>query len=161
MVAPVSSRIFTLERLQKQLSVWRLKADTIVFTNGCFDVLHPGHILYLEEAARLGNRLVVGLNSNASVKRLKGEGRPVNPEADRALMLAALHTVDAVVLFDEDTPADLIKALQPDVLVKGSDYREDEVAGAATVRASGGKVVLVPFVEGYSTTGFLQKIKKM
>jgi D-beta-D-heptose 7-phosphate kinase / D-beta-D-heptose 1-phosphate adenosyltransferase len=132
--------------------------ERIVFTNGCFDVLHVGHVMYLEAARRQGSRLVVGVNSDASVRRLKGEGRPVNNDANRARVLAALASVDAVVVFPEDTPIEVIRAVQPDVLVKGADYSEAEVVGAAEVRAKGGTVTLVPLVEGASTTAILERI---
>ncbi len=132
-----------------------------VFTNGCFDLLHPGHVAYLEQARSLGDGLVVGVNTDASVKRLlKGPGRPVTPEADRARVLAALVCVDRVVLFDEDTPFALITALQPDVLVKGGDYRVEEIAGREVVEARGGRVLALPFVEGYSTTELLRRIRE-
>lgn len=131
----------------------------IVFTNGCFDILHIGHIRYLQEAAKLGDILVVGLNSDASVKRLKGPERPINNENDRAEMLGALGFVDYVCIFEEDTPLELIKAIKPDVLVKGGDYKPDEVVGKKEVEAEGGKLVLIPFVEGKSTTGIIERIK--
>lgn len=131
----------------------------VVFTNGCFDVLHHGHLSYLREAAELGDILIVGLNSDASVKRLKGESRPLNNEADRILALSSLLFVDAVVVFDEDTPEALIKRINPHVLVKGGDYTEDAVVGAAFVKAAGGEVKILPFVDGYSTTGFIEKVK--
>ena len=132
----------------------------IVFTNGCFDILHAGHVRYLQEAAGLGDILVVGLNSDASVKRLKGEERPINFEGDRAEVLCGLEYVDYVVIFEEDTPLELITALQPDVLVKGGDYKPEEVVGKDVVEARGGKLVLVPFVEGKSTTNIINKMKQ-
>lgn len=132
----------------------------IVFTNGCFDILHVGHIRYLRQAAELGDVLVIGLNSDASVRRLKGEGRPVNPEADRAEILAALKFVDYIVAFEEDTPLELIRAIQPDVLVKGGDYTPEQVVGRDIVEERGGRLVLIDFVAGRSTTGIIQKIRK-
>lgn len=132
----------------------------IVFTNGCFDILHAGHVRYLQEAAGLGDILVVGLNSDASVKRLKGEERPINSEGDRAEVLCALEYVDYVVIFEEDTPLELITALQPDVLVKGGDYTPEEVVGKDVVEARGGKLVLVPFVEGKSTTNIINRMRQ-
>jgi rfaE bifunctional protein, domain II len=129
-----------------------------VFTNGCFDLLHPGHISLIRQSAAQGDRLIVGLNSDASVRRLKGPSRPVQNENSRALLLAALASVDAVVLFDEDTPLDLITALQPDVLVKGSDYTLDSVVGADVVLARGGRVYLAQLVDGCSTTGLVKKM---
>lgn len=131
----------------------------LVFTNGCFDVLHRGHVEYLAAARELGDLLVVGLNTDRSVRALKGESRPVHTETDRAVVLAALESVDVVVLFDEDTPLDLIRALRPDVLVKGGDYEPETVVGAGEVRAAGGRVVIVPLVPGRSTTQIIQRLK--
>jgi rfaE bifunctional protein nucleotidyltransferase chain/domain len=132
----------------------------VVFTNGCFDLLHPGHIHYLDEARSLGDALVVGVNTDASVKRLgKGPGRPLTPEADRARVLAALACVDRVVLFAEDTPLNLITRLAPDILVKGGDYQLHEIVGRDVVLARGGRVVALPFVPGYSTTGLIDRIR--
>ncbi|MBM4274082.1 MAG: D-glycero-beta-D-manno-heptose 1-phosphate adenylyltransferase [Deltaproteobacteria bacterium] len=132
----------------------------VVFTNGCFDLLHPGHIDYLEQARSLGDALVVGVNTDDSVTRLgKGPGRPVNPERDRARVLAALAGVDRVVLFDEDTPLELITALQPDVLVKGGDYQLEDIVGREVVLARGGQVLALPFVSGYSTSQLLDRIR--
>ncbi len=133
----------------------------LVFTNGCFDLLHPGHVDYLERARALGDALVVGLNDDASIRRLKGRGRPVNPLADRARMLAALRAVDMVVPFSEDTPLELIRRLEPDVLVKGGDYRIEEIVGAREVQARGGEVVVMPFLEGYSTTALIERIRAL
>ncbi|MEP9351162.1 D-glycero-beta-D-manno-heptose-7-phosphate kinase [Xanthobacter sp. KR7-225] len=141
------------------IAEWRAAGARVVFTNGCFDLLHPGHVALLEAAAREGDRLVVALNTDASVKRLKGEGRPVQDEAARARVMGALRCVDLVVLFDEDTPLRLIETLRPDVLVKGADYREDEVVGADVVKAHGGRVALVPLVEGRSTSALVAKAK--
>jgi rfaE bifunctional protein nucleotidyltransferase chain/domain len=138
----------------------RPRPETVVFTNGCFDILHRGHVAYLNAARALGDRLVVGVNTDASVRRLKGEGRPVVGEDDRAFVLAGLACVDAVTLFDEDTPAELIAALVPDVLVKGGDYAPDAVVGRETVEAAGGRLVLIPFVEGRSTTTILHRIRE-
>ena len=132
----------------------------MVFTNGCFDLLHVGHVTYLEHARRYGHRLVVGINTDRSVTALKGPDRPMIREQDRARVLAALASVDAVVLFDEDTPLALIKQLQPDVLAKGSDYREEDVVGAAEVKSLGGQVVLVPLVENRSTTAIIRRMKE-
>lgn len=136
------------------------RKETLVFTNGCFDVLHRGHVEYLAAARALGAALVVGLNTDASVRRLKGQGRPLNPQDDRAYVLAGLAAVDAVTYFDDDTPRDLIAALLPDVLVKGGDYRAEDVVGGAEVRAAGGRVVIAPLVPGRSTTGLLQRIER-
>ncbi len=132
----------------------------VVFTNGVFDLLHPGHIEYLEEARSLGDALLVAVNSDASARRLaKGQGRPVNPEADRARVLASLAAVDRVVLFDEDTPRELIAEIKPDILVKGGDYRLEEVAGREAVLARGGRVEVLPFRPGYSTSRLLERIR--
>ena len=133
---------------------------TVVFTNGCFDLLHPGHVEYLAQARALGDTLVIGLNSDASVRRLNGAGRPLVPEAGRAAMLAGLRSVDAVTLFDEDTPLELIRALLPDVLVKGGDYDLDGIVGRDAVEKAGGDVRVLAFVEGYSTTDILTRLRE-
>jgi len=139
----------------------RPRTARLVFTNGCFDLLHPGHIEYLAAARKLGDALIVGVNTDASVRRLQKQGvRPVVAEADRALVLAALESVDAVCLFDEDTPRDLIAELLPDVLVKGGDYEPSGVVGREEVEAAGGEVAIIPFVPGYSTTQLLERIRK-
>jgi D-beta-D-heptose 7-phosphate kinase/D-beta-D-heptose 1-phosphate adenosyltransferase len=135
----------------------RLAGQKIVFTNGCFDLLHVGHVRSLRQAAALGDFLVLGLNSDASVRRLKGSGRPLYPQEARAELLAALECVDAVTIFDEDTPLDLIAAIAPDILVKGGDYRPEEVVGREVVEAAGGRLVLIPLVEGYSTTHLIRR----
>ena len=132
-----------------------------MFTNGVFDILHPGHVRYLREARALGDALIVGLNADASVRRNKGPGRPINSEQERAEMLAALDCVDGVVLFDEDTPAEIIQAVQPDVLVKGADWAEDAIVGRDTVEARGGRVVRVPIEKGFSTTRIIEKIRAL
>lgn len=134
---------------------------SISFTNGCFDILHAGHISSLSEAAKEGDILIVGLNSDASTKRLKGNERPVNNENSRALLLASLAIVDAVTIFEEDTPFELITAILPDVIVKGGDYTIDQMIGAKEVIANGGRVVINPLVEGFSTTGIIEKIRKL
>ncbi|MFN4122526.1 MAG: D-glycero-beta-D-manno-heptose 1-phosphate adenylyltransferase [Flavobacteriales bacterium] len=157
----IENKIYELDRLVKQIAAWRLKGDKIVFTNGCFDILHLGHAKYLAEARSLGNRLIIGLNSDLSVKRLKGAERPVNKEKDRSFLLASLLQTDGIVLFQEDTPADLISAIKPDILVKGGDYSEHEIVGADFVKSHGGQVVIIPFVNGYSTTGIIEKSNKM
>ena len=138
----------------------RATGDRVVFTNGVFDLIHPGHLRYLQHARSLGDLLIIGLNSDASVRRNKGDGRPINPEAERAEVLAALACVDAVVLFDEDTPADIIRAIQPDILVKGADWPADQIVGRDTVEASGGRVVRVPVEQGYSTTAIIDRIRR-
>ena len=148
----INNKIIAKVELAIRLEQWRAQGLKIVFTNGCFDILHCGHVEYLSKASDMGDVLVVGLNTDASVKRLKGEGRPVNDEQARALVLASLACVDAVVLFDEDTPLELIKAVHPDVLVKGADYKPEEIVGADFVTSYGGTVATIPLVEGYSTT---------
>ena len=149
------NKIFDRALLGNRVAMWRFLNNKIVFTNGCFDILHRGHIEYLSQARDKGAVLIIGLNSDASVKRIKGEGRPVQDEMTRALVLASLRIVDAVVLFDEDTPYELIKFVQPDVLVKGGDYTEETIVGADIVKANGGEVVVIPLVEGYSTSKIL------
>lgn len=156
----IKNKIANASALEHKLAVWRFKSEKIVFTNGCFDILHTGHIYLLTKAASFGNRLVVGLNADESVKKLnKGTNRPINKENDRALLLAALYCVDLVVLFSEETPLELIKSVKPDVLVKGGDYTVDNIAGAKEVIANNGKVEIVPILEGYSTTLIEQKIR--
>jgi rfaE bifunctional protein nucleotidyltransferase chain/domain len=149
-----------LDRQDLVARLGRPRQATLVFTNGCFDILHRGHVAYLHQARALGDALVVGVNSDASVRRLKGEGRPVVPDEDRAFVLAGLGCVDAVTLFDEDTPATLIAELLPDILVKGGDYSPDAVVGRDVVEGGGGGLVLIPFVTGRSTTGILQQIRE-
>jgi len=157
---PLDKRIVDLVQVQRLCNIWRMKGDRIVFTNGCFDILHRGHVEYLHEAAALGDRLVIGVNTDASVQRLgKGDGRPYNDQDSRAKVLAALRLVDAVVLFDQDTPLELIQNIGPDVLVKGGDYTEDQIVGAEYVRANGGEVRSLKLVEGYSTTATVEKIR--
>jgi rfaE bifunctional protein nucleotidyltransferase chain/domain len=153
-----SNKILDYKVLGNRVAMWRFLNNKIVFTNGCFDILHRGHIEYLSRARDHGAVLIIGLNSDASVKRIKGEGRPVQDEMSRALVLASLRFVDAVVLFDEDTPYELIKLVKPDVLVKGADYTEETIVGADIVKANGGEVVVIPLVEGYSTTEILKKV---
>ena len=141
---------------EEKVRRWKEKGETVVFTNGCFDILHRGHVTYLQQAAALGDHLIVGLNSDSSVKKLKGETRPVNTERDRAFLLAALRSVDDVVIFREDTPRELLSHLRPDILVKGGDYKESQVAG----REYAGKVIILPFVDGYSTTETIRRMAK-
>lgn len=149
-----------LSRTELLARFGRPRPGRLVFTNGCFDILHRGHVEYLAAAREMGDALVVGLNADASVCRLKGPERPVNPELDRATVLAALEAVDAVTIFHEDTPLDLISALRPDVLVKGGDYRADEVVGADEVTGAGGRVAIVPLVPGRSTTEILKRANR-
>ena len=152
--------IFTLEQAILRFGREKRNGRRVVFTNGCFDLLHPGHIRSLERARELGDLLIVGVNSDASVRRLKGEGRPVLPERERAEILAALEAVDAVVIFDDVTPREVIASLLPDVLVKGGDWPGDQIVGREEVEAAGGRVVSVPVVQGYSTTEILRKIRE-
>ena len=154
----VQHKIFTQSDLLKQVIIWRFQGKKIVFTNGCFDILHLGHIDYLAGAASLGNILIIGLNSDASVSRLKGEHRPITGEQSRAMVLASLSFVDAVVLFEEETPYNLISAVVPDILVKGGDYPPETVVGSDVVTAHGGKVIILPFIPGYSTSAIEEKI---
>jgi D-glycero-beta-D-manno-heptose 1-phosphate adenylyltransferase len=137
----------------------RARGETIVFTNGVFDLLHPGHVKYLQDARALGDTLIVGVNSDASVRRNKGPSRPITPEGERAEMLAALQAVDAVVIFDEDTPAEVIRALQPDILVKGADWAADQIVGRDTVEARGGRVVRIALEQGHSTTAIVERVR--
>jgi len=155
----ITSKIHTWEQLPATLERWRKAGEKIVFTNGCFDLLHFGHLHYLADARDLGDRLVIGLNSAASVRRLKGPTRPINDEITRTHLLAALEVVDAVVIFEEDTPLELIKLVQPDVLVKGGDWKPEQIVGSDVVLAKGGKVLSLPFIQGYSTTNIERKIK--
>ncbi|MBP5535747.1 MAG: D-glycero-beta-D-manno-heptose 1-phosphate adenylyltransferase [Bacteroidales bacterium] len=154
----IEAKIVTADDLAGRLAVARPRC--VAFTNGCFDILHQGHLNYLARSRSMADMLVVGLNSDASVRRLKGEGRPVNDERSRALMLASLEAVDYVVLFEEDTPYNLIKAVQPDLLVKGGDYDPSAIVGHDIVEARGGRVVALDFIPGFSTTNIINKLKK-
>lgn len=153
-------KVVLLPELLKRLDTLRAHGKKIVFTNGCYDILHPGHVDLLTRARVLGDVLVLGLNSDASVQRQgKGDDRPLNPFPARAYVLAHLESVDFVVCFDDDTPAELIRNVQPDILVKGGDWAEERIVGRETVQARGGRVVSLPLLEGYSTTGLVQKIR--
>ncbi|MBL7958314.1 MAG: D-glycero-beta-D-manno-heptose 1-phosphate adenylyltransferase [Flavobacteriales bacterium] len=159
--ASIDRRVVDLTNLRRLCNIWRMKGDRIVFTNGCFDILHRGHVEYLQEAAALGDRLVVAVNSDASVRRQgKGPDRPLNDESSRAKVLAALRLVDAVILFDEDTPLALIKAIVPDVLVKGGDWPVERIVGAEVVMAAGGEVRSLKLVDGFSTTALVDRIRR-
>jgi len=155
----IPSRILTLDQAARKAGALRLSGKKIAFTNGVFDILHHGHIFSLSEAAKTADFLFVGLNADASVKRLKGESRPVNSQESRAILLASLLMVDAVVIFEEDTPLNLITAIMPDVLVKGGDYTIDQVAGAKEVIGNGGHVIINPILEGFSSTTLIEKMK--
>jgi D-beta-D-heptose 7-phosphate kinase/D-beta-D-heptose 1-phosphate adenosyltransferase len=153
------SKLLTLEEALILREKLRERGQTLVFTNGCFDILHPGHVCSLEDAKSQGGALFVGLNSDESARRLKGPQRPVNTEADRALMLSGLEATDAVIIFSEDTPLKLIEALQPDVLAKGGDWRPEDVVGGPETLARGGKVLSIPYRSGYSTTALISRIQ--
>lgn len=153
-------KVRSLKMMMKTALDWHEKGQKVVFTNGCFDILHRGHIEYLSQAASLGDRLIIGLNSDESVKRLKGNSRPIMDEESRAYILASLYWVDGVVIFEEDTPIKLIEALLPDILVKGGDYEIEDIVGAESVLERGGKVKSLDFVEGYSTSTYINKIKE-
>lgn len=165
----LQNKIVNLEEAIRRIGIWRNTGMKVTFTNGCFDILHKGHVTYLTQAADLGNRLIIGLNSDASVKRQgKADNRPINSEDARALVLASLGVVDLVVLFDDNTPYELINILQPDIIAKGSDYDAAErnpdsktyIVGADLMDAIGGEVVSIPLVEGFSTTNIITKIKQ-
>ncbi|MEO6631450.1 MAG: D-glycero-beta-D-manno-heptose 1-phosphate adenylyltransferase [Mucilaginibacter sp.] len=152
-------KIQALTTLEATIISWQKEGKKVVFTNGVFDLLHLGHVTYLAKAAELGDKLIIGLNADSSVKRIKGEDRPINDQNNRAALLAALFFVDGVVLFEEDTPLNLISNLLPDILVKGADYTIDNIVGAKEVIANGGEVKTITFVEGYSSTSIINKIK--
>lgn len=159
-VEGIEKKIMTIDQAKAMMSAWKITGTTVAFTNGCFDILHPGHLFSIAQAAKEADYLIVGLNSDASIKRLKGPERPINNTESRALIIANLVLVDAVVVFEEDTPYELITTLLPDVLVKGGDYTIDNIVGAKEVIANGGKVIINPIVEGFSTTNIIEKIKK-
>ncbi len=155
----INSKIFSLDDLKNQVNAWKQAGEEVVFTNGCFDIIHRGHIEVLAQTADLGDRLIIGLNSDTSIQKLKGEDRPIIDEQARSILLAALNFVDAVILFPEDTPINLISTLLPDVLAKGGDYEIETIVGQEIVQNNGGKVKLVPFVDGFSSTTIIEKIK--
>jgi rfaE bifunctional protein nucleotidyltransferase chain/domain len=152
------SKLLTLAEAQKKRAALRERAGKLVFTNGCFDILHPGHLDYLWRARALGAALFIGLNSDDSIRRLKGPRRPVNPEEVRALMLSGLSMTDAVIVFGEDTPLKLVTALEPDVLVKGGDWKPEDIVGGRETLAQGGQVLSLPYLDGYSTTAVIERI---
>jgi len=156
----LKEKLFKLEELAAERAKWKAEGKKVVFTNGVFDLLHIGHLSYLSAAADLGHKLIIGLNSDASTKRLKGPSRPVNNEYSRSVMLAAIFFIDAVVIFEEDTPINVIKTLLPDILIKGGDYSINQIVGAPEVIANGGEVKVIDFVDGYSSTGIINKIKE-
>ncbi len=155
----IESKLFQLNDLVKRIEFWRSLGDKIVFTNGCFDILHQGHIHLLSSCSELGERLIIGLNSDASVTRLKGESRPVNNEESRAILLASTQFTDAIIIFEENTPEELIHAIKPDILVKGGDWKPEEIVGSSFVKSYGGQVKTIPYLNGYSTTGIIQRSK--
>ena len=155
-----SQKILHLEHALAVIDVWKKEGLKIVFTNGCFDIIHLGHLDYLEQSREQGDKLIVGLNTDRSVKQLKGPGRPINNEHARARMLAALTFVDVVIAFDEETPLELIKQVKPDILIKGNDYNIENIVGSDFVLGIGGEVKTIKLLEGYSTTGLIEKIKK-
>lgn len=159
-VEGIQKKILTVEQAKAMISAWKVIGKTVAFTNGCFDILHEGHLFSIAQAAKEADYLIVGINSDASVKRLKGPERPINSTESRALVMANLVLVDAVVVFEQDTPYELITKLLPDVLVKGGDYTIETIVGAKEVIANGGKVIINPIVEGFSTTNIIEKIKK-
>jgi len=156
----LKTKIYSLEKLRSQLAIWAFLDKKIVFTNGCFDILHLGHIDYLSKAKELGDILVIGLNTDKSVRDIKGKSRPITDEISRATILASLTFVDAIVYFGEETPYDLINFIQPDILVKGSDYKAEDIVGYDIVKAKGGKIKTLDFLPGYSTSAIEDRIKK-
>ncbi len=159
MLHDVKAKIYQLDALQRRMAAWRIRDQKIVFTNGCFDLLHLGHLSYLAEARSLGDKLILGLNSDKSVKILKGDARPINDVESRAMMLASFSFVDAVVVFEEETPLKLITAILPDILVKGGDYEVNQIVGHDVVLNNGGEVKTLSFLEGYSSTSLVSRIK--
>lgn len=157
-IEKIYNKILDNNSLETRLNHWRETGKKIVFSNGCFDILHRGHVEYLSKAADLGDVLIIGLNTDDSVRRLKGNSRPINDEKSRAIVLSALEFVDAVVLFEEDTPYELIKIVQPDVLVKGKDYKAEDIVGYDIVVNKGGKVETIDLIEGFSTTNIISKM---
>ena len=155
----LKAKIFNIKDLSKIINEWRLNGDKIVFTNGCFDLIHLGHLEILARSADLGDKLVVAINSDMSIKKIKGSSRPIIEEDSRAKQLAAIEFIDAVILFNEDTPYNLINLLKPDVLTKGGDYKKNDIVGNQLINEEQGKVVIIPLTQGYSTTSILEKIK--
>lgn len=156
----ILNKIVTLDEAKRIVEGWKQRGEKIVFTNGCFDIIHKGHVYYLAQAHDLGTKLILGLNTDESIKRLKGEERPIKELESRALTIASFEYIDLVIPFDEDTPLNLISTLLPNVLVKGSDYSVENIVGAKEVLASGGEVKTIDFVDGFSTTNYFKKIKK-
>ena len=155
----LKQKIYSLEKLISTSKLWKKEGEKIVFTNGCFDLVHSAHIRVLAKTADLGTKLIVGVNSDESIKKIKGENRPIIKENSRAILLASLSFVDAVVLFSEETPYNLISQLLPDILAKGGDYQESDIAGSNLVKENGGEVVIIPFIDGFSSTNIIEQIK--
>jgi D-beta-D-heptose 7-phosphate kinase/D-beta-D-heptose 1-phosphate adenosyltransferase len=155
----IEKKIMTVDQAKLMMAALKVTGKKVSFTNGCFDIIHPGHLFSLKQAAAEADYLIVGLNSDASVRKLKGPSRPINNTESRALVLANLIVVDAVIVFEEETPLELIKAILPDVMVKGGDYTTNQVVGGKEVIANGGRVIINPIVEGFSTTGLIEKMK--
>ena len=155
----INAKIFSIENLKNQVNTWKKNGKKVVFTNGCFDIIHRGHIEVLSRTADLGDKLIIGLNSDVSIQTLKVEGRPIIDENSRAILLAALSFVDAVILFSEENPLNIISNLKPDILAKGSDYNIDKIVGHEIVIGNGGEVIRVPFLDGFSSTNIINKIK--
>jgi rfaE bifunctional protein nucleotidyltransferase chain/domain len=156
-----TTRVLMWEQAESAVLTARAEGRRIVFTNGVFDLLHPGHVRYLRHARNLGDMLIVGLNADASVRRNKGPDRPITPQNERAEVLAALQCVDAVVIFDQDTPAEIVRLVQPDILVKGADWPADQIVGRDTVEARGGRVVLVPVEQGHATSAIVERVRSL
>ena len=157
-IEAINNKIYSLTELEKQVKQWNKENKKIVFTNGCFDIIHQGHIDYLAKARDLGDKLIIGLNTDLSVSSIKGPTRPIQDEKSRAIILASMQFVDAIVYFSEPTPYELIKAIQPDILVKGADYKPEEIVGYDIVKAKGGEIITLTYLEGYSTTNIITKI---
>ena len=155
----LKAKIFNIKDLSQIIKKWRLSGNKIIFTNGCFDLIHLGHLEILARSADLGDKLIVGINSDMSIKKIKGDSRPIIEEDSRAKQLAAIEFIDAVILFNEDTPFDLINILKPDVLTKGGDYKKNDIVGNELINKEQGEVVIIPLTQGYSTTSILEKIK--
>ena len=155
----LKAKIFNIKDLSQIIKKWRLNGDKIIFTNGCFDLIHLGHLEILARSADLGDKLIVGINSDMSIKKIKGNSRPIIEEDSRAKQLAAIEFIDAVILFNEDTPYNLINILKPDVLTKGGDYKKNDIVGNQLINKEQGEVVIIPLTQGYSTTSILEKIK--
>ena len=157
-IEAINNKIYSLTELEKQVKQWSKENKKIVFTNGCFDIIHQGHIDYLAKARDLGDKLIIGLNTDLSISSIKGPTRPIQDEKSRAIILASMQFVDAIVYFSDPTPYELIKAIQPDILVKGADYKPEEIIGYDIVKAKGGEIITLTYLEGYSTTNIIKKI---